>query len=76
MWPPRLPDPNLCGIYLWAMLQDTQCSNNSRSEDDLKEDVLRLVFQVIPAEIRRALTSVLVKCDRYMRVQGNHSRHL
>jgi hypothetical protein len=76
MWPPRSPDPNLCGIYLWAMLQDRVCSNNPRSEDDLKEDVLRFVFGVSPAEIQRAVTSVLVKRDTYMRAEGNHFRHL
>jgi len=76
MWPHRLPDPNQCGIYLRAMLQDRECSNNSRSEDDLKEDFLRLVLQVSPAVIRRAVTSVLVKCDTCMRAQGKHCRHL
>jgi hypothetical protein len=64
MWPPRSPNPNLCGVYMWAMLQDTGSSNNPRSEDDLKE------------EIRHAVTSVLVKRNTYVRAEGNHFRHL
>jgi hypothetical protein len=76
LWPPLSPDPNPCGFYMWTMLHDRMCSNNPRSEDDLKGDIQRLEISVSPTEMRCAVKRVFVRCDTYVRAERNHFRHL
>lgn len=73
LWPTRSPDPNSCGFYTWDTLQ---CSNNPRSEDELKEQVQRLEISVSPTEIQCVVKLVLVRVDTCVRAEGKHFRYL
>ena len=52
-----------CDVYLCAMLKDKLYSNNAHTEDNLKSSIQVLVSSAAPAELRRALNKVFVRCD-------------
>jgi len=72
VWPPRLPNLNARGCYLWGNVQDKIYRNNSRTQDDWKKSNQDVGSSVSPAEIRREMNNAFVRCDAQVRVEGNH----
>jgi hypothetical protein len=73
LWPVDCsPNLNSRDFYLWCMLKDKKHRNNPRTQHDRKKSTQEEGSSILLAEIRRAMNNAFVRCDTYVRAEGNH----
>ena len=61
-----------CDFCVCEMLKEDMNSNNPRTESDNKVNVQNKAFSVSPAELRRAANQISVRCEAFLRAEGNN----
>ena len=71
-WPPRSPDLNASGYYLWGYLKERVYINRPESLEDWKDNIRREIRAISPAELRFVMNNALVRARSCIGVVGQH----
>ncbi|GFV57681.1 uncharacterized protein TNCV_721241 [Trichonephila clavipes] len=73
LWPPRLPDLNLCDFWLWGHLKQLVSCNQPRTLPDLKDSISQHVLNISQNTVRsteeRAILRFQIVSENYGHVE-------
>jgi hypothetical protein len=75
IWPARSPDLNPCDFFFWHCSNDKVYKNNSRTEEQLKENNRREIASIPAEELQRLYQNLFRRCEECPRVGGQHFRY-
>jgi hypothetical protein len=53
LWPPRSPDPNPCGFYLWGKLKSVVYAINPHDLEALKQNICEAIYNIQQRELQQ-----------------------
>jgi hypothetical protein len=76
IFPARSPDLNPCDIFFRGCLKDNVCSSNSRTAEELKENIRREISNIPEEYLQKVNRNLFRLCEECVRVEGQHFQHL
>jgi hypothetical protein len=76
IWPARSPDFNSCDFFFWGCLKDKVYNSNTRTEKELKENILREIANIHAKQLQRVNQNLFRRCEECLRAEGQHFQHL
>jgi hypothetical protein len=63
-------------VFFWGCLKDKVYNSNHRTEEELKENILREIANIPAEQLRRVNQNLLRRCVECLRVEGQHFQDL
>jgi hypothetical protein len=76
IWPVCSSDLNPCDFFFWGYFKDKVCSNNPRTEEELKENIRREISNIPAVHLQKVTQNLFRRCEECLRVEGQHFQHL
>jgi hypothetical protein len=63
-------------FFLWGYWKGKVYSSNPRTEEELKENILREISNTAAEHLQKVNQNLFRRCEECLRVEGQHFQHL
>ncbi|GBM90436.1 hypothetical protein AVEN_124684-1 [Araneus ventricosus] len=74
-WPPRSPDLNLCDLYLWGYLKDTEHGGPIANLSELKNRITQHIHNITTETLRSVVEHAVLRLQLIGENDGQHIEH-
>jgi hypothetical protein len=76
IWPAHSPDLSSCDFFFCDCLKDKVYSSNPRTEEKLKENILREISKIPAEHLQKVNQNLFCQCKEMSMCRGQHFQHL